>query len=392
MLLKDNKIINILIIISALIIVFNFSFFVIERSPFQYSDWLINYQGGFIRRGLPGEFFYQIYKFTSIPLDLIVFISVSLLYIFFAIYLIKFIKNVKFNFLNLLILFSPLSFLYPVMEQKVSGRKDIIFIFSIIFLTTCLNKIKFENQKYLIVILVLISAFSHTGFIVFTPFFILLFIISNYTKSFYKILKELIIISIFSAILLIVLLFNTSLDSQSISKICDSVKGFLPNCGQDDYIETMNWSLNYAVEINDKLWRKENYLSFYTLVFIFANLPLIYAFYKSELNKKYSLRLNPIFIFIFINLITFPIYLVGVDYGRYMHITYLSSLIFYFNAISTKFLIAGEELNNIKKPIAGLIIFLFGFTWTVPHCCKTNLKFVYQKPLSNIITINKKLD
>ena len=69
-----------------------------------------------------------------------------------------------------------------------------------------------------------------------------------------------------------------------------------------------------------------------------------------------------------------------------------SSLIFYFNAISTKFLIAGEELNNIKKPIAGLIIFLFGFTWTVPHCCKTNLKFVYQKPLSNIITINKKLD
>ena len=43
MLLKDNKLINILVVISALIIVFNFAFFVIERSPFQYIDWLINY-------------------------------------------------------------------------------------------------------------------------------------------------------------------------------------------------------------------------------------------------------------------------------------------------------------------------------------------------------------
>ena len=124
MLLKDNKIIYILVIISTLIIIFNFAFFVIERSPFQYSDWLINYQGGFIRRGLPGEFFYQLYNLTNIPLDLIVFISVSLMYVFFAVNFIEIVSKIKLNFLNLLIIFSPLSFLYPVMEQKVSGRKD----------------------------------------------------------------------------------------------------------------------------------------------------------------------------------------------------------------------------------------------------------------------------
>jgi len=153
MLLKDNKLINILVIISALIIVFNFAFFVIERSPFQYSDWLINYQGGFIRRGLPGEIFYQLYKLTNIPLDLIVFISVSLLYVFFAVNFIKIISKIKLNFLNLLIIFSPLSFLYPVMEQKVSGRKDIIFLFLAISLTIFLEKIKFEHQKYIIIFL-----------------------------------------------------------------------------------------------------------------------------------------------------------------------------------------------------------------------------------------------
>ena len=30
-----------------------------------------------------------------------------------------------------------------------------------------------------------------------------------------------------------------------------------------------------------------------------------------------------------------------------------------------------------------------GFTWTVPHCCNINLKFIYQKPISNIIDSNK---
>ena len=66
---KTNKLLNFFIYISILIIIFNFTFFVIEKSPFQYSDWLINYQGGFVRRGLPGEIFYQLYKLTNIPLD-----------------------------------------------------------------------------------------------------------------------------------------------------------------------------------------------------------------------------------------------------------------------------------------------------------------------------------
>ena len=389
MLLKDNKLINILVVISALIIVFNFAFFVIERSPFQYSDWLINYQGGFIRRGLPGEIFYQLYKLTNIPLDLIVFISVSLLYVFFAVNFIKIISKIKLNFLNLLIIFSPLSFFYPVMEQKVSGRKDIIFLFLAISLTMFLEKIKFEHQKYIIIFFVLISAFSHTGFVVFTPIFFLLFIITNYKNSLSKIFKELIIISFFSIIPIILILFNTSIDNQSILKICDSIKSFLPNCGQDDYIETVNWSLKYAMELNDKLWIKDNYTIFYTLTFFFANAPLIYAFYKSKLNKKYSFMLSPIFIFVFLNLMSFPIYFVGVDYGRYMYITYLSLAIFYFKALSTKFLVINQKFGDIKKPIALLIIFLFGFTWTVPHCCNTNLKFIYQKPISNIIDSNK---
>ena len=73
----------------------------------------------------------------------------------FALLFIKILKNIKLDFLNLLIIFSPISFLYPVMEQKVSGRKDIMFILAIAILIF-LEKVKFKNQKYLVLLLALV--------------------------------------------------------------------------------------------------------------------------------------------------------------------------------------------------------------------------------------------
>ena len=389
MISKTNKFIDFLIIISTFVIILNFALFVMERSPVQYSDWLINYQGGFVRRGLPGEIFYQLNRFTKIPLDLIVFISISLLYIFFAINLIKLVQKIKFNFTYLLVFFSPLSFFYPVMEQKISGRKDIIFIFSIIFLVTYLEKIKFKNQKYLIILLILISTFSHTGFFVYVPIFFLIFIILNYKIPFKKIFIELSIISLFSFFFLFIILFNTSIDQNSINEICASIKKYLPGCGKSDYIETLNWSLKYEIELVTKIWNKENFISFYLIAFLIANFPLILVFYKSKLNTIYLFNLNPVFIFIIISLFTFPIYFIGADYGRYMHLTYLSLLICYYKAISTKFLIIkNQNFRNIRKSFIFLIIFLYGFTWSIPHCCNNNFKFIFQKPLSKIININ----
>ena len=121
--MRKEIFLKIIITISTLIVLTNVYFFVFERSLNQYLDWLINYQGGFVRRGLVGEFFFQIFKITSIRLDFIVLFFIFAFYIFFYKNFYEIIKKIKFNFINLLLIFSPLSFLYPIMEQKVSGRK-----------------------------------------------------------------------------------------------------------------------------------------------------------------------------------------------------------------------------------------------------------------------------
>ena len=65
MMLGYKSLIKLLIFISSVIIIINFFYFVKEQSLNQYADWLINYQGGFVRRGLIGEIFYQIQNFFN---------------------------------------------------------------------------------------------------------------------------------------------------------------------------------------------------------------------------------------------------------------------------------------------------------------------------------------
>ena len=88
-----------------------YSFFE-EYSSWQYSDWLINYQGGLVRRGLIGEIFYKIYYFTSIDLDLIVLTAVYTLFVINAHILIKSADLLKSSYTDILIFLSPGFFLY----------------------------------------------------------------------------------------------------------------------------------------------------------------------------------------------------------------------------------------------------------------------------------------
>ena len=123
-----------LIIISCFIFqVSKFYDFYSEYSAWQYVDWIINYQGGFVRRGLSGEILFKIHTLTNIKLDFLIFLFVTLIYFFVLIFLIKLVKYVEYSQLNTLIFLSPGFFLYPVMNSEVIGRKDILFLFIISF-------------------------------------------------------------------------------------------------------------------------------------------------------------------------------------------------------------------------------------------------------------------
>ena len=122
--MKSDKYLKLLIWISFIFLSLSFYSWVDEYSSWQYGDWLINYQGGFIRRGLIGELFYSLHSLTKIPLDLIILNSVILFFFLFSLILVKTIKLIGNTKIDFLIFLSPGFFLY-----QISGNSGVIFLF-----------------------------------------------------------------------------------------------------------------------------------------------------------------------------------------------------------------------------------------------------------------------
>ena len=71
------------------------------------SEWVINYGGGFVRRGLIGEVIFQLSTFFKIKLREGFLILQILLYLFYYLLIYWLLSNIKKNFIVYLAIFSP---------------------------------------------------------------------------------------------------------------------------------------------------------------------------------------------------------------------------------------------------------------------------------------------
>ena len=92
-----RKIIYFLIITCVTIEIIKFYSYVENYSQWQYSDWLINYEGGLVRRGFIGHLLYLVHELFFIDLDKLIFCFVSLIYIYISFYLIKLVRYIEDN-------------------------------------------------------------------------------------------------------------------------------------------------------------------------------------------------------------------------------------------------------------------------------------------------------
>jgi len=111
------------------------------------SEWLINYQGGFTRRGLIGEIVYQTSLLFSIMPRKIIFVFQIFFYALYLLLIYFYTKDLKKNYLLNLAIFSPIFLLYPLAEVEVLARKELfLFLTFIIYMNIC--KKNNHNQKY----------------------------------------------------------------------------------------------------------------------------------------------------------------------------------------------------------------------------------------------------
>jgi len=350
----------VLVIISFLFQIIKFYSFYEEYSAWQYGDWVINYQGGFVRRGLIGELFFQLYHLTKINLDFIILIFVSLIIIINSYFLIRSLKYIHHSYINVLIFLSPGFFLYSIMNSEIIGRKDILMIFVMSFFIFLEKKFNSKNLLILLILAITITCLSHSGFIFYTPYLLFLFVLIKLNrKELIKIFEIILLLSLL--ILLLILIYFNQGTKIHVEEICLSAKNFVSEqCtlhGQIQFLQN-----DVKMYVNEKKTTGIDYFQstfVYLIFFILTNFFLGLKLYKSKFKlSNYSLnKINPIFIFILLFLVTIPIYVLGlIGEDIFLSLTHVA-FIYLFTVLKKTY----SYLNMILKLTNIFIMLLLSF-------------------------------
>ncbi|MBN1186852.1 MAG: hypothetical protein JXB49_31535 [Bacteroidales bacterium] len=295
---------------------------------FKIADWLINYQGGFVRRGLIGEILLIISKLSNISLDNLVIILQILLYTVFLFNTYQLASRIKLKPIILLFIASPAFVLFPVLDLYAGFRKELL-LFTI--LSVLCNKIDKLNEcfgnsfSFLLGLTSIFLILSHEMLLVFIPYLISVVILYDQGLSkrvFFSILSLVPSFLLFGYIAL-----HAQTDYQTVFRICNSLgEAAPPNC----YLPSLQkGTISFLVSDFSSSRRyvknlmTSNTVITYMLVGFLSFLPLLInikstQFYSGKLDirtrKWLLLCISTSFI------ACLPLLMIAADYGRFIHI------------------------------------------------------------------------
>jgi hypothetical protein len=334
------------------------------------SEWLINYEGGFTKRGIIGQLSIYLSNFFIIKLRDAIFILQTILVgtYFFLIY--HFLKNIFYNKIFIFAIFTPIFILYPIAEIEVLARKEIfIFIYLLVytFIPIEEKKYKFYYKFFLFPVAILIWE----PVIFFILFFFFLDLIENNIKKINK-LFFFQIISYLPSILLALYIALNPISEESHNLMRSSLmENFNENCYMSCELLKTKSSIYQQFQGNFDKYSIEIFVR-YILIIIIGFGPLFILLFNSKLkNKIFFLDKFNNLLFPYLILLSPVIFLfaMGYDWGRWVNISYVISIISFiyiykYNLItlSEKFL-SNKLLKNIKKKIFIFIVIIYCFGW-----------------------------
>ena len=350
-------------------------------------DWLINYEGGFVRRGLPGQIIYNLSNLFNIsPITLVQLFSIISVIGFIFVF-----RYFVFRFIPLTFILSPFLLNLPHVV-----RKDFLMLFlfglNLVFIHLyAKGKIKNIFQLFILTNLISISALlSHEKYIFFAMpsiFIFLNIIIFNKKdsfeisfKSFLKSLTFLLPTAIFSLaaltyrgdletsndiltswMLIKDLIGNSDLLNIEEIKILPINKDFLGSI-YNSAIGSLSWDISTAIEV-----RNLNLKFFYVWPLFY--LVGISCFLASRNKEYFELKLQIIVLQIFF--MSPLIFYISCDYGRLLFYLLSSSCLIY------GFIMHLNLKNKLKINFNLRYIFTYNFLKKIDRDGYLNLSYLF---------------
>tara|TARA_B100000035_G_scaffold250922_1_gene219935 strand:- start:677 stop:1915 length:1239 start_codon:yes stop_codon:yes gene_type:complete len=359
--IKANKYFNIYISI-----LFIFSIFYLHGkynvgNDSTVSEWLINYEGGFTKRGLIGQITINISEFLGYTLrQSILFFQIFSIGIYYLL-LINFFKSLRFNKIILLSIFTPIFLLYPVAEIEVLGRKEIIiFSFFLIYLT--LNN--FRQKNYFRIFLLPLLMFIWEPVIFFFIFWLIVDYIEGVFKKNYKSFINYLFTFVPAILVGIFIAINpiSEIDHKEMATFLK--ENFNENCYMACALLLSKSTIYDQFTTNFKIFNFEIFFRYFLIILIgFGPLFILIKFSEfKKLNSKTFLLIIMIPIFV--------LFMMMSDWGRIVNIFYTFSIISYLYLYKKKFVIIRDEiLRNFfikilnRKYVFTIFFIIFCFGW-----------------------------
>ncbi|MDC3207816.1 hypothetical protein OA967_00785 [Candidatus Pelagibacter sp.] len=340
------------------------------------SEWLINYSGGFTKRGIIGQISIYIARiFNSELRDIILYFQVIIIGVYFT-FIFVFLKKIYIERIYLMCIFTPIFLLYPVYEIEVLARKEIfIFILFLIHLSILIYKFKFANISKLLTFT--LSVLIWEPIIFFLPMWILIDFASkdlNKKNNLYLLIKDL-VFYLPGLIICMIFIFNPLSETEYFKMVTTLKDEFNEVCYMSCSLLMLKSSLIQQFTGNFHAYSIENILR-YMWIMIIGFLPLFVLLNHSYLKKKKTSnflinnekKISSLFYFILSPVLI--LFLMGYDWGRWVNISYTLSLLTFLYLYKKEIIkinfktLKKNKLNLLSLRNFSLIFIIYCFTWS----------------------------
>jgi hypothetical protein len=338
-----------------------------------FGDWLINYQGGFVRRGLIGDIFFHLGKTLHINLLYVIALAGMFCYavIFHAVW--RRLAHSSWRWWVFALIVSPAILAFPVIDRYSGYRKEVMYLAGLAYLIERLNRRdrKPPSNAFLIAYLSCIGVLlvlSHEGLLAYLPYCAAALLICLKRPS--QAIAILILPVVLSGIAMASTLAYLG-NIQTVEKICASIGAVdIDHCSYPiKFLDTTKAEARALVVAN---MRDYHYLRNYTVVFILAAIPIVGAFWSLSRDPGNRRALKIVLgAAVVSGVLSFGLFKFGTDWGRWIYI-HLFSLFFLLLMIDARR--AREQPAPMPHPtmprmlrvVSTILVFAYAICWSLP--------------------------
>ena len=330
---------------------------------------LLNYDGGFIRRGLLGEFITKISLFFDLSLKNVFFLLHIINYSIFFLLNYLFFKRFKKNYVFYFFVFSPIYLTFTLGDvsspyaEFLIQRESYLITFFLFFCYLVVQSNKRMTTYFIGLIGIIIMSFLYELTIFTYPFF--------FTAYYYFLKRNNFKINLFETVfafficILIIFLHIGQYGNNDLLLVIENLNNnFNLNYSENDFM--YSW-INRGItqQVNDIFVNVEFR---YILRYFFYAHPVFLIFYiiAKNYNDKNTVYLTCISILSFL-----LIFAIAIDWARFLHILYFFVLFLSLLQIKNKnifFMIAKNDfLSKFNKVTLNLLVFFYCTMWTLKH-------------------------